>query len=62
MNHGIEPVYEKFTGWKMETSMIKNPADLPFEMKSYIGFINSKLPAKVSYVSNGPGREQIIKF
>jgi adenylosuccinate synthase len=58
----IEPVYDKFKGWKVETSSKKLPAELPQEMKEYIDFINSKLGAKITYVSNGPGRDQIVKF
>jgi adenylosuccinate synthase len=30
-------------------------------MKSYIDFINNYLGVKVSYISNGPERDQIIK-
>ncbi|MES2881425.1 MAG: hypothetical protein V4676_04700 [Bacteroidota bacterium] len=30
-------------------------------MKSYIGFINENLSARVHYISNGPERQQIIK-
>ena len=59
----IEPQYQSFRGWKQESSQIKNAAILPDEMKSYIEFINNNLQgAKVHYISNGPGREQIIKL
>jgi adenylosuccinate synthase len=58
----IEPVYQKFKGWKMESSAIKDEQQLPAEMRSYIDFINRNLSAKVRYISNGPGRDQIIKI
>ena len=61
-NAKIEPQYENFTGWKMESSQIKDEKNLPGAMKSYIDFINKNLTAKVKYISNGPGREQIIKI
>ena len=57
----IEPHYETFKGWNRETSQIKDEGKLPDEMKSYIDFINNKLSAKVHYISNGPGRDQIVK-
>jgi len=61
-NCAIEPIYDTFKGWKTQTSSNKLSSDLPMEMKNYIDFINKKLPAKVTYVSNGPGRDQIVKF
>lgn len=62
MHAKIEPQYQRFTGWNQETTQIKQGSDLPAEMKAYIEFINKNLPAKVEYISNGPGREQIIKI
>ncbi|MGZ8536956.1 MAG: adenylosuccinate synthase [Flavisolibacter sp.] len=58
----IEPQYKSFPGWKTESSAIKDPAGLPDPMKSYINFINNNLSAKVHYISNGPGRDQIVKM
>jgi adenylosuccinate synthase len=58
----IEPQYKKFEGWKMESSQIKEEKNLPDAMKSYMDFINKNLTAKVRYISNGPGRDQIIKI
>jgi adenylosuccinate synthase len=61
MQVGIVPNYETFKGWKMESSQIRAAADLPGEMKTYIEFINQNLGVKVSHISNGPGRDQIVK-
>jgi adenylosuccinate synthase len=58
----IEPQYQKFPGWKSETSQIKEEKNLPDAMKSYVNFINNNLTARVKYISNGPGREQIVKI
>jgi adenylosuccinate synthase len=33
---------------------------MPEEMKNYIAYINKYLGVTVNYISNGPGREQII--
>jgi len=56
----IEPVYKEFTGWNISTSAAKSPAELPQAMKGYVEFINEQLGVRIQYISNGPGREQII--
>jgi adenylosuccinate synthase len=58
----IEPVYTPFKGWNQTTSAITKDETLPQAMKEYIRFINVKLGVPVGYVSNGPGRDQIIKM
>jgi adenylosuccinate synthase len=40
---------------------MKTQDELPQAMKEYISFINKYLGVDVSYISNGPEREQIIK-
>jgi adenylosuccinate synthase len=62
LNKKIEPKYQAFKGWNRETSMIKNAAELPAEMTNYLDFINKNISASVSYISNGPGRDQIVKI
>ncbi len=56
----IEPVYKEFSGWNISTSAAKSPAELPQAMKGYVEFINKQLGVRIQYISNGPGREQII--
>src|SRR5438128_5294850 len=56
----VEPVYESFDGWNMDTTGVKQSADLPVTMKDYVKFINEFVGAPVKFVSNGPGREQIV--
>jgi adenylosuccinate synthase len=56
----IKPVYKHFTGWNTSSSAAKSENDLPQSMKTYVDFINKYLGVKVHYISNGPGREQII--
>jgi len=58
--HNIIPVLQSFKGWHTDTSKMKNPSELPQDMITYINFINQFVKADVKYVSNGPGREQII--
>ena len=57
----IEPQYEKFKGWVKDTSAIKLESDLPKEMQEYVQFINKNLGVPIRYISNGPGRDQLIK-
>jgi len=57
----IEPVLESFPGWKSDTTGLKNYGDLPEKMKEYVQYINKFLGVKIAYISNGPGREQLIE-
>jgi adenylosuccinate synthase len=57
----IEPQYQQFEGWKTDVTKMKSHDELPKAMKEYIDFINNYLGVNVSYISNGPEREQIIK-
>jgi adenylosuccinate synthase len=55
------PVYQAFPGWNTDTSIISNHAELPETMKTYVRFIHEYLAVPVSYISNGPGRDQLIR-
>ncbi|MGE5521962.1 MAG: adenylosuccinate synthase [Candidatus Dadabacteria bacterium] len=61
-NNYIEPVYRSFKGWNTNTSKLTNSSKLPSEMKEYVKFINENLSAEIKYISNGPGRDQIIEI
>ena len=61
LQQAIEPVLSPFKGWKKDITAIKDFQSLPEEMKTYISFIDSYLKVKVSYISNGPGRDQLIE-
>lgn len=58
----LEPVYKSFQGWKTDSSALKNEKELPAAMQQYVAFINQYLGVKVNYISNGPGRDQIISL
>jgi adenylosuccinate synthase len=60
MKTEIEPVYRSFPGWKQDISNVVTFNDIPVKMKNYINHINEFLGVRVTYVSNGPGRDQII--
>ncbi len=58
----LNPIYKAFEGWNCDTTQIKDAAALPKNMSTYIDFINQYVGAPVKYVSNGPGRDQIVKI
>ena len=55
------PVYKAFTGWNTTTSAAKTYSELPDTMKTYVNFINNYLGVDIHFISNGPGRDQIIQ-
>lgn len=56
----IQPALKAFKGWKRNITSLTSPEQLPEEMKSYVDFINKFLGVKICYISNGPGRDQLI--
>ena len=61
LQKAIEPVLSSFEGWKKDITTIKDFESLPEEMKTYVSFIDTYLKVNVSYISNGPGRSQLIE-
>ena len=57
----IEPVLQTFKGWNTDITTAKKFNDLPEKMREYIQFVNKYLGVKISYISNGPGRDQLIE-
>ena len=55
------PVYKNFTGWHSDTTKLNSYSALPASMKEYVRFINEYLGVNIHFISNGPGREQIIE-
>ena len=56
----IEPVYQSFAGWQKDITAITDFDALPAEMKIYIDYLNKFLGVPVKYISNGPGRDQLV--
>jgi adenylosuccinate synthase len=54
------PVLQQFAGWNTDTSASKTVDQLPAAMKSYVAFINQYLGVEIKYISNGPGRDQLV--
>jgi adenylosuccinate synthase len=57
----IEPVLESLPGWKSDVTSLKKYDTLPEKMKEYVEYINKYLGVKIAYISNGPGRDQLIE-
>ncbi|MCI8516498.1 MAG: adenylosuccinate synthase [Hungatella sp.] len=55
-----KPVYEKLPGWKCDIRGIKTYEELPKACRDYVEFIEKELGVKITMVSNGPGRDEII--
>ena len=58
----IEPVWKTFKGWNTDITGIKKQADLPVEMKEYVAYINRFVGVNIRYISNGPGRDQLVQI
>lgn len=56
----VQPVYSPFKGWNSDVSKVTSYAAAPGAMKDYINHINSYLGVEIKFISNGPGRDQII--
>ncbi len=61
MNKGnLEPVYKSFPGWQKDITAMTDFSALPDEMKTYVDYLNTFLGVPVKYISNGPGRDQLV--
>ena len=57
----VEPIYEELPGWQQPTSGIRSFDQLPAEAQAYIARLCELTGARISMVSVGPGREQVIE-
>ena len=55
-----KPVYTTLPGWKSDIRGIKKYEDLPENCRKYIEFVEKEIGVKITMVSNGPGRDDII--
>ncbi len=56
----LEPNYVSLKGWEQDSTHFTSASQIPKDMKNYIKFISNFLDIPISFVSNGPNREQII--
>ena len=55
-----KPVYEILPGWKSDIRGISKYEDLPENCRKYIEFIEKEIGVRITMVSNGPARHDII--
>lgn len=58
--YNAKPVYEYLEGWNCDIRGIKEFNKLPENAQKYVKFIEKELGVKISMVSNGPKRDEII--
>ncbi|GIP37854.1 adenylosuccinate synthetase [Paenibacillus sp. J31TS4] len=58
---GAKPVWHRLPGWRCDLSHAQTFEELPEAARQYIAFVESAVNVRVSYVSVGPKREQLIR-
>ncbi|WP_179471125.1 adenylosuccinate synthase [Chryseobacterium sp. H1D6B] len=61
-NDQVRSVLKWMKGWSTDISDLKESSHLPAELIDFLTFLEKELAIPVSYLSTGPGREQIIKM
>ncbi|MFP4346468.1 MAG: adenylosuccinate synthase [Anaerolineales bacterium] len=56
----VEPVYESWPGWQVDTTGVRRWSDLPAAAQHYLRRVEELAQAPIRYVSVGPERDQII--
>ncbi len=56
----VQPVYRTLDGWNRDLADVRSFEQLPAETKEYIRTIEEYVGARVSMLSIGPGREEVI--
>lgn len=56
------PIYEMLPGWQEDIMQVKHMAELPTNAQRYVQFITDITGIPVSFISVGPGREQVIEL
>ncbi len=59
-NAEVTPVYETFAGWDRPISACTSYEETPQVFKDYCKFVEQYLETKISYISNGTGRDQLL--
>ena len=57
----VTPLYKEFKGWNCDLNGISDYNMLPLECKEYIKFLEDFLETRISIISIGPGRNDIIQ-
>jgi adenylosuccinate synthase len=60
INDPVAPVYREFKGWKKPLADLRTEEELPFELMTYVRFIEKETGVPVKIISVGPNRSQTI--
>lgn len=60
--NNVSPIYQELSGWQKDITQCRTKRQLPKALLKYINFIEEYTGVKVTYLSVGPDREQIIKL
>ena len=56
----LTPIYKSFTGWKTDITHCRTYEELPDNAKKFLDYIEQFLDRKISGISVGPERSQMI--
>jgi adenylosuccinate synthase len=56
----VKPVIEHLPGWLSDISAIRQFDKLPIEAQSYVLYVEQQIGVRISSISVGPNREQMI--
>lgn len=56
----VTPVYSSFPGWEQPVEKGTLPANFPSTLQDYLDFLTKALGVRISMLSTGPDREQLI--
>ena len=58
--HKVKPKYKTFKGWEQSLGQCQNYSELPKETREFLEFIEDYTEVKISLISNGPQRNDLI--
>ena len=56
----VNPKYKIFKGWEQSLSQCQKYSELPKEAREFLEFIEDYTKVKISLISNGPQRNDLI--
>ena len=61
-NEDIKPIYKSFKGWNTDLEQFSSYEEFPDPLKQYLDYLENELQVKISIVSTGPDRKQLINL
>jgi adenylosuccinate synthase len=59
-HENYQPVYTTVKGWNTDLTSVKEESKLPQEALDFVDFLEEKLATRVSMISTGPDREELV--